>query len=128
MRFHHAGIATADAAGLADRYAALFDAPIVHEERVEGMDAVFLDVEGSYFELLEPHAEGPIADYLDSHGPGIHHLALGTDDIAAALDRAREVGVDLVDDRPRPGAWGHEVAFLHPKSTGGALIEFVGEG
>ena len=125
MRFHHAGIATDDAAGLADRYAELFDAPIVHEERVEGMDVVFLDVGGSYFELLEPHAEGPIADYLDSHGPGIHHLALGTDDIAAALDRAREAGVDLVDDRPRPGAWGHEVAFLHPKSTGGALIEFV---
>ena len=125
MRFNHAGIATADAAGLADRYATLFDAPIVHEERLDGMMVVFLDVEGSYFELLEPHAEGPIADYLDSHGPGIHHLALGTDDIAAALDRARDAGVDLVDDRPRSGAWGHEVAFLHPKSTGGVLIEFV---
>ena len=125
MRFHHAGIATDDAAGLADRYAALFDAPIVHDEQVEGMDVVFLDVEGSYFELLEPHAEGPIADYLDSHGPGLHHLAVATDDIVAALDRARELNVDLIDDQPRPGAWGHEVAFLHPKSTGGVLIEFV---
>jgi len=128
MRFHHAGIATDDAAGLAGRYAELFDAPIVHDERIEGMDVVFLDLEGSYFELLKPNTEGPIADYLDGHGPGIHHLALGTDDIAAALDRAREHGVDLVDDRPRPGAWGHEVAFLHPNSTGGVLIEFVDEG
>ena len=127
MRFHHAGIATADAAGLADRYAALFDAPIVHDERIDGMEVVFLDVGGSYFELLEPHTEGPIADYLDGHGPGIHHLALGTDDITAALARAREAGVDLIDDDPRPGAWGHEVAFLHPKSTGSVLIEFVQE-
>jgi len=125
MRFHHAGIATDAAAGLADRYAALFDAPIVHDERVEGMDVVFLDVEGSYFELLEPHAEGPIADYLDSHGPGLHHLAVATDDIVTALDRARELDIDLIDDQPRPGAWGHEVAFLHPNSTGGVLIEFV---
>ena len=125
MRFHHAGIATADAAGLADRYAALFDAPIVHDERIDGMEVVFLDVGGSYFELLEPHTEGPIADYLDSHGPGLHHLAVATDDIVAALDRARELNVDLIDDQPRPGAWGHEVAFLHPKSTGGVLIEFV---
>jgi len=127
MRFHHAGIATDDAASLAARYADLFDAPIVHDERVDGMDVVFLDIGGSYFELLEPHTEGPIADYLDGHGPGIHHLALGTDDITAALDRAREAGVNLIDDDPRPGAWGHEVAFLHPKSTGGVLIEFVGE-
>ncbi|WP_253738863.1 methylmalonyl-CoA epimerase [Halohasta salina] len=125
MRFHHAGIATDDASGLATRYAELFDAPVVHEEQFEGMDVVFLDVEGSYFELLEPHTEGAIADYLDRHGPGIHHLALGTDDITAALDRARELGVDRVDEEPRPGAWGHEVAFLHPASTGGVLIEFV---
>mgnify|MGYP006281465583 CR=1 FL=1 len=125
MRFHHAGIATDDAAGLAARYAELFDAPLVHEERVDGMDVLFLDLDGSYFELLEPHAEGPIDSYLDSHGPGIHHLAVGTDDIEAALSTARECGIDLVDDVPRPGAWGHEVAFLHPNSTGGVLIEFV---
>jgi len=125
MRFHHAGIATDDAAGLAARYAELFDAPLVHEERVDGMDVLFLDLDGSYFELLEPHSGGPIAGYLDSHGPGIHHLAVGTDDIEAALSTARECGIDLVDDVPRPGAWGHEVAFLHPNSTGGVLIEFV---
>ena len=125
MRFHHAGIATPDAAELAGLYSELFDAPLVHEERVDGMDVLFLDLDGSYFELLEPHAEGPIARYLDTHGPGIHHLAVETDDIAAALSTARECGVDLVDDEPRPGAWGHEVAFLHPGSTGGVLVEFV---
>ena len=125
MRFHHAGIATADAAELAGLYSGLFDAPLVHEERVDGMDVLFLDLDGAYFELLEPHAQGPIASYLDSHGPGIHHLAVGTDDIEAALSTARECGVELIDDEPRPGAWGHEVAFLHPGSTGGLLVEFV---
>lgn len=125
MRFHHAGIATDDAEGLAERYGELFDAPLVHEERVDGMTVLFLDLDGAYFELLEPHSAGPIASYLDDHGPGIHHLAIGTDDIQDALSTARECGVALVDDEPRSGAWGHEVAFLHPKSTGGVLIEFV---
>ncbi|RJX48647.1 methylmalonyl-CoA epimerase [Halonotius pteroides] len=127
MNFHHAGIATNDAAAVADRYAALFDAPIVHEERFDGMAVNFLDLGSGYFELLEPHDDGPIAHYLDSHGPGIHHLALSTADIEAALTRAAEQGIDRIDDEPRPGAWGHEVAFLHPSSTGGVLIEIVAE-
>ena len=127
MNFHHAGIATNDVAALADRYTALFDAPIVHEERFDGMAASFLDLGSGYFELLEPHDDGPITRYLDSHGPGIHHLALSTADIEAALTRAAEQSIDRIDDEPRPGAWGHEVAFLHPSSTGGVLIEIVAE-
>jgi len=126
MQFDHAGIATDDADALADQYAALFDAPIAHEERFDGMDVVFLDLGNGFFELLEPVAdEGAIANYLDNNGPGIHHLALATDDVAAALDRVREAGVELIDEDPRTGAWGHDVAFLHPKSTGGILLELV---
>ena len=126
MHFDHAGIATDDAAALADQYAALFDVPVAHEETFDGMDVVFLEFGDSYFELLEPQTdEGAIASYLDRNGPGIHHLALATDDIAAALARAREHDVTLIDEEPREGAWGHEVAFLHPKDTGGILIEFV---
>jgi len=127
MQFHHAGIATDDAAGLADRYAALFDAPIVHEEQFDGMTISFLDLGSGYLELLEPHEDGTIGRYLDSHGPGIHHLALSTANIEAALTRAAEQGIDRIDEEPRPGAWGHEVAFLHPASTGGVLIEFVAD-
>ena len=127
MQFHHAGIATDDAAGLADRYAALFDAPIVHEERFDGMEIIFLAFDNSYFELLEPRDKGPIAGYLDERGPGIHHLAVATDDIGAALSTAADHGIDRIDEEPRPGAWGHEVAFLHPSSTGGVLIEFVAD-
>lgn len=125
MEFHHAGIATDDADGLAELYGELFDAPIAHREQFDGMSVVFLELDGGYFELLEPHEEGPIATYLEGHGPGIHHLAVETDDIEAALSTARACGVEPIDDEPRPGAWGHEVAFLHPNSTGGVLVEFV---
>ena len=128
MEFDHLGVATDDAAGLAELYADLLDAPVVHEETFDGMSVVFLAVGGGYFELLEPTDGGPIARYLDRNGPGIHHVALETADIAASLRRARELGVECIDEEPRPGAWGHTVAFLHPKSTGGVLVEFVEHG
>jgi len=125
MTIDHAGIATDDADALVDLYVDLLDCERAHEETFDGMFVVFLDLDNGYFELLEPRDGGTIAQYLDEHGPGIHHLAVATDDIEEALDRARACGVDLVDEEPRSGAWGHEVAFLHPRSTGGVLLEFV---
>ncbi|ELZ16765.1 methylmalonyl-CoA epimerase [Haloterrigena salina JCM 13891] len=124
-QFDHAGIATEDAGELADRYETLFGLETVHEEEFDGMRILFLDVGDGYFELLEPLEGGTIAQYLDEHGAGIHHLALATDDIEGALGRVREHDVRLVDEEPRAGAWGHTVAFLHPGDTGGVLIEFV---
>ncbi|WP_435100056.1 methylmalonyl-CoA epimerase [Halorubrum sp. N11] len=126
MRFDHVGVATRDATDLADLFDGLLGAPIAHEETFDEMAVIFLELDdGSYFELLEPTEGGAIGNYLDREGPGIHHVALATDDISGALDRARDLGIDLVDEEPRPGAWGHEVAFLHPRSTGGVLVEFV---
>jgi methylmalonyl-CoA/ethylmalonyl-CoA epimerase len=125
MDFDHAGIATRDAAGLAEQYGGLLDAGVAHEETFDGMRVVFLDLGNGYFELLEPVEGGTIDDYLERNGPGIHHLALKTVDVERALERAREHDVELIDDEPREGAWGHDVAFLHPRSTGGVLLEFV---
>ena len=126
MHVDHAGIATDDAADLAALYVDLLDCEIAHEEEFDGMAVVFLEFGGSYLELLEPlDEEGAIARYLDRNGPGIHHLAFATDDIEAALERARSLDVELIDEKPRPGAWGHEVAFCHPRDTGGVLVEFV---
>lgn len=125
MRFDHAGIATDDADGLTNLFGALFDAPLVHEETFDGMNVRFLGLQNGYFELLKPREEGTIARYLERNGPGIHHLALATEDLEGALANAHEAGVESIDDEPRPGAWGHEVAFLHPGSTGGVLVEFV---
>jgi len=127
MQFDHAGVATDDADGLRALYETAFDAPVAHEETFDGLRVRFLDLGNGYFELLEPlpDADGAIPQYLDRHGPGLHHVALATDDIEAALADARAAGVDLIDESPRPGAWGHEVAFCHPSSTGGVLVEFV---
>ena len=126
MEFDHAGLATDDADHLADLYGTLFDAPVVHEEVMEdGLRVVFLDLGNGFFELLEPTGGGTVARYLDRNGPGIHHLAVATEDIEWALDTARDAGVSLIDEEPRSGAWGHDVAFLHPKDTGGVLLEFV---
>ena len=125
MEYDHAGIATDDAAGLTDLFTGLLGAEAVHEETFDGMTVVFLDLGNGYLELLEPHGDGTIANYLDRNGPGIHHLAFATDDVAAALAAAREMGVECIDEEPRPGAWGHSVGFLHPRDTGGVLVEFV---
>lgn len=124
-QFDHAGIATEDADALAELYVDLCGCSRVHEETFRDMWVVFLDFGNGYFELLEPRGEGVIADYLSKRGPGIHHLAIATDDIDATLATARACGVDLIDEEPREGAWGHDVAFLHPGSTGGILLEFV---
>lgn len=125
MRFDHAGVATEDAESLAFLYQDLFDCGIAHEERFRELKVLFLELENGYFELLEPQDDGTIATYLENHGAGLHHVALETDDIDAALENAADVGVELIDEEPRAGAWGHRVAFLHPGSTGGVLIEFV---
>ena len=127
MQFDHAGIATDDADLLAELFADAFGTPVVHEETFDGLQVTFLEMGNGYFELLEPlpDADGAIPRYLDSNGPGIHHVALETDDIAAALETVSDCGIDLIDAEPRPGAWGHDVAFLHPKTTGGVLVELV---
>ncbi|MEE6208864.1 methylmalonyl-CoA epimerase [Salarchaeum sp. III] len=126
MRLDHVGVATQDAATLADQYVSLFDAELVHEESFQGMNVCFLDLGNAYFELLEPTAaETTIGNYLEENGPGMHHVAFVTDDIADALADARDAGVSLVDEEPRAGAWGHTVAFLHPRDTGGVLVEYV---
>lgn len=128
MEFDHAGVATDDAAETATLFADLLDAENVHEETDEdrGMRFVFLDLGNGYIEVIEPlDGASTIADYVDENGPGLHHVAFATADASAALDRAREMGIETLDDEPRPGAWGHDIAFLHPRDTAGVLVEFV---
>lgn len=83
---------------------------------------------GPRLELLEPL--GPdtgVGRFLARNGPGLHHVAFATSDIEADLARLAAAGFDLVDREPRPGAFGHRVAFLHPRSTGRVLVELVQE-
>ena len=78
----------------------------------------------SLVELLEPAGEDtPIGKFVAKRGPGIHHICFSVDDLDAALDRCRSAGIRLIDERPRIGAEGKRIAFIHPSSTAGILIE-----
>lgn len=122
----HVGVAVkATAAALAFWRDALGLA-VGHEEDVEteGVHVTMLPVGSARIELLEPlAARGAVHDFLDRRGPGIHHLCLAVADIEATLARLRAAGVQVVGEAPRRGAGGRLVAFLHPKSTGGVLLE-----
>lgn len=126
MLIDHIGIATGDAKGVSKTYCDVFGSNVVHEETIENLNVWFLELENGYFELLEPTEEEEIiTSFLDQHGPGLHHVGIGTSDVESALDAAVSNGIDCIDESPRQGARGQQVAFLHPKSTGGVLIEFV---
>ena len=88
------------------------------------MRAHFIPVGDAALELLEPTApDSPIATYLAKRGPGLHHITLEVEDIAAALGELTARGVRLIDETPRPGAHGSLVAFIHPSSAHGVLVE-----
>ncbi|HET7647061.1 MAG TPA: methylmalonyl-CoA epimerase [Gaiellaceae bacterium] len=128
---HHLGVAVDDLDLAIERYASLFGATLEHRERVDeqGVEAASLRVGASRVELLEPLGpETPVGRFLASRGPGMHHVAFTVDDVAAELDRLRAEGVQLVDEAPRRGLFGLQVAFVHPEATGGVLAEFVSDG
>jgi methylmalonyl-CoA/ethylmalonyl-CoA epimerase len=84
----------------------------------------FFPVGESEVELLESTApDGPVAKYIEKRGAGIQHVAFRVDDIEAALKELKEKGVRLIDETPRKGAGGARIAFLHPRATGGVLVE-----
>ena len=102
--------------------------PLLHRERVEqfGVDAALLGIGDAHLELLEPAvSDSPVGEFLERRGPGMHHLAYRTDDIDSALESLRASGLELIDERPRTGIRGSRVAFVHPKSAGGVLLELV---
>ena len=122
----HVGIAVADlAAALAfyrDALGLEMEAP--EEVASQRVRAHFLPAGEAALELLEPTAEdSPIAKYVAKRGPGLHHITLRVDDIRAVLARLKDKGVRLIDEEPRPGAHGSLVAFIHPSSAHGVLVE-----
>jgi methylmalonyl-CoA epimerase len=92
----------------------------------QGVEVVFLGTGDGRLELLAPtRDDSAVAKFLARRGPGMHHLCYRVDDVAAELARYRAAGAQLIDETPRPGAAGHLVAFVHPKSTGGVLVELL---
>ena len=90
----------------------------------EGVDVAFLPIGGSNVELLKPTvADTGVARFLEKRGPGIHHMCFEVDDIEATLEQLRARNVQLINEQPQEGHGGRKYAFVHPKSTGGVLVE-----
>ncbi len=122
----HLAIAVRDADPLVALLVAALGAERGGEELIDGgaLRVVFVRLGPVTLELLEPRsAEHTVAKFLETRGPGLHHVSLHVTDLADALERCRAAGVRLIDSAPRAGAHGSQVAFLHPRSLGGVLVE-----
>jgi methylmalonyl-CoA/ethylmalonyl-CoA epimerase len=127
-RIDHIGVAVEDLEAAMELYRDRLEMREQHRETVEdfGVEAVLLEVGESHVELLRPLSEETgVARFIERNGPGIHHVAYGTDDLDAALDAARAAGLRLIDEEPRRGIRNSRVAFMHPKATAGVLTELV---
>jgi methylmalonyl-CoA/ethylmalonyl-CoA epimerase len=128
---HHVGLAVEDLDGALDTYERLFGARLEQRSRVEeqGVEAASIRVGQSRLELLGPLGQDtPVGRFLAKRGPGMHHVAYEVEDIRAALADLSEAGAELLDETPRRGMFGLEVAFVHPDSVHGVLSEVVAVG
>jgi methylmalonyl-CoA epimerase len=126
----HVAIAVNDLDAAIAWYEETLGATVAHRERIEsdGVEEALLKIADSYVQLLTPtRDDSPVAKYLKRRGEGIHHVGYRVTDCAAALASMRAAGATTIDAVPRPGSRGTTVAFVHPKSAFGALIELVQE-
>ena len=125
---HHLGVAVADLDEAVATYERLFGARLEYRETVpdQGVEAASLRVGGDRVELLASLGEEtPVGKFLAKRGPGMHHVAYEVEDISATLAHLSEAGAELIDETPRRGMFGLEVAFVHPDSVHGVLSEVV---
>jgi methylmalonyl-CoA epimerase len=128
---HHLGVAVEDLETAVDTYSRLFGAEVEHRGTMEdqGVKAASLRVGDGRVELLEPlGSDTPVGRFLAKRGPGMHHVAYEVSDLAASLTELAGAGAELIDERPREGLFGLEVAFVHPDSVHGVLSEVVSSG
>ncbi|MBW2020888.1 MAG: methylmalonyl-CoA epimerase [Deltaproteobacteria bacterium] len=126
-KIDHIGIAVSDLDSAKRFYTSALGLKVEREETLQGMRIAFIPVGGVNLELIQSDTEeGVIAKFIAKRGEGVHHIAYEVADVSAALDELKAQGVKLVDEVPRAGAHGTEVAFVHPKSSYGVLSELVG--
>ena len=128
---HHVGVAVADLDEAVETWNRLFGAEIETRETVadQGVETALLRVGDDRIELLASLADDtPVGKFLERRGPGMHHVAFEVDDVGAELEHLAAGGAELVDERPRAGLEGRDVAFVHPHATGGVLAELVARG
>jgi len=125
-KVEHIGIAVTDIEKSLQFWKDHLGLRLTHTEDVpsDGVKTYFLPVGESQIELLEATThDSPVKKYLDKRGSGIHHLCIEVENLAPLLKQMKEKGVRLIDEKPRPGAHGCQVAFVHPQATGGILLE-----
>lgn len=130
QKIEHLGIAVKNLEMANVLYSKLLGASPYKEELVEseGVRTSFFGVGPNKIELLQAtHPDSPIARYIEKRGEGLHHVAFAVEDIEAEMARLRREGFQLINEQPKPGADNKLVAFVHPKSTGGMLIELCQE-
>ena len=128
MRVEHIGIATRSIEESLKFWRDALGLEVRHTETVEeqGVRVAMLPVGEPRVELLEPTGdESPVAKFIEKRGPGIHHVAVRVEDIRESLAQLKRAGARLIDEEPRVGAGGCLVAFVHPSSSGGVLLELV---
>jgi methylmalonyl-CoA/ethylmalonyl-CoA epimerase len=128
---HHLGVAVEDLDEALSTYERILGARLEHRETVEdqGVEAASVRVGESRVELLASLGEEtPVGKFLAKRGPGMHHVAYEVDDLTASLEELAGQGAELIDERPRRGLFGLEVAFVHPDSVHGVLAELVSSG
>ena len=123
-RVSHIGIAVESLSATLPFFRDVLGLPQTPLEDADGARIVGLEAGESLVELLEAKdSTSPIGRFVARRGAGIHHICFSVDDLDATLDRCRAAGIQLIDDKPRIGAEGKRIAFLHPRSTGGVLVE-----
>jgi methylmalonyl-CoA/ethylmalonyl-CoA epimerase len=124
----HVAIAVNDLEAAIAYYRDVYGAVVDHREIVEsdGVEEALLKVADSYIQLLTPtRADSPVAKYLEKKGEGLHHIGYRVADCGVALEAVKAAGGKVIDQAPRPGSRGTTVAFIHPKTTFGTLVELV---
>jgi methylmalonyl-CoA epimerase len=128
---HHLGVAVEDLDDALTTYERLFGAELEHRATVreQGVEAAAVRIGDGRVELLEPlEADTPVGRFLAKRGPGMHHVAYEVEDVEAAVTQLAGSGAELIDQRPREGLFGLQVAFVHPDSVHGVLSEVVAGG
>jgi methylmalonyl-CoA epimerase len=126
-KIHHVGVVVKSADEAMKFYRDALGLPVTEDRVIEdqGVRGVLLQIGGSEIELLEPTRDDTgIARFLATRGEGMHHICFESDDVDKELDTARARGIQLIDEKPRPGLAGM-ICFLHPKSNHGVLVEFA---
>jgi methylmalonyl-CoA/ethylmalonyl-CoA epimerase len=126
-KIDHVAICVKDIDEAAAKYKEVFGLEPKEREMVASQktEACLIPIGESNIELITPKGNDGLVKFLEKRGPGLHHIAVEVEGIEAALAFLKGIGVPLIDETPRAGARGHKVAFVHPKATGGVLVELV---